>query len=85
MCLAKKSMKPLSKCVFIDDFLRGGGTAKGIKDLLKEFDSELVGTGVLVDNVGVETKCASDYVSIIELEYDKETEKLNLEPSKLIK
>lgn len=85
MSLAKKSMKSSSRCVFIDDFLRGGGTAQGITDLLKEFDSELVGTGVLVDNVGVETKCASDYVSIIELEYDKETEKLNLEPSKLIK
>ena len=36
--------------------LRGGGTAQGITDLLKEFDSELVGTGVLVDNVGVANK-----------------------------
>lgn len=24
-------MKPSSKCVFIDDFLRGGGTAEGIR------------------------------------------------------
>ncbi len=31
MSLSKKSMKPASKCVFIDDFLRGGGTADGIK------------------------------------------------------
>ena len=30
--------------------MKGGGTAKGIKDLLKEFDSELVGIGVLIDN-----------------------------------
>ena len=72
MALAKKCMRPSSKCVFIDDFLRGGGTAQGIRDLLKEFDSELVGTGVLVDNVGIEKKITSDYISIIDLEYIKE-------------
>lgn len=84
MSLAKKSMKPSSKCVFIDDFLRGGGTAQGIKDLLKEFDSELVGTGVLVDNVSVKSKIATEYVSIIELEFCEETSKLKIRPSNLI-
>ena len=85
MSLAKKSMKPSSRCVFIDDFLRGGGTAEGIRDLLKEFDSELVGTGVLVDNVGIENKRTTDYISIIDLEYNKEEEKLNVRPSSFIK
>ena len=47
MALSKKSMKSNSRCIFIDDFMKGGGTAVGIKDLLKEFDSELVGIGVL--------------------------------------
>ena len=85
MSLAKKSMKPSSRCVFIDDFLRGGGTAQGIKDLLSEFDSELVGTGVLVDNVGIQNKRTDEYVSIIDLEYDKENNKLIVNPSELIK
>ena len=85
MSLAKKSMKSNSKCIFIDDFLRGGGTAQGIKDLLREFDSELVGTGVLVDNIGVENKRATDYVAIIDLEYDKETGKLIVCPSKTMR
>ena len=85
MSLAKKSMKPSSKCVFIDDFLRGGGTAQGIKDLLKEFDSELVGTGVLVDNIGVKNKMVNDYVSIVELEFDSENGTLRVEPSNLIR
>lgn len=84
MSLAKKSMKSSSKCIFIDDFLRGGGTAQGIKDLLREFDSELVGTGVLVDNIGIKNKRASDYISIVELEYDTETSKLRVEPSKVL-
>ena len=85
MSLAKKSMKPSSRCVFIDDFLRGGGTAQGITDLLKEFDSELVGTGVLVDNVGVANKRVTDYVSIIDVEHISEDGKINVTPSSLIK
>lgn len=85
MSLAKKSLKAASKCVFIDDFLRGGGTAQGIKDLLKEFDSELVGTGVLVDNISIENKRTSDYISIIELNFDSETGELKVNPSNFIK
>lgn len=85
MSLAKKSMKPSSKCVFIDDFLRGGGTAQGIKDLLKEFDSELIGTGVLVDNIGIKNKRLSDYIALIELEFDDVTEELRVRPSKIKK
>ena len=78
-------MKTSSRCVFIDDFLRGGGTAQGIKDLLKEFDSELVGTGVLVDNIGIASKRVSDYVSIIDIEYLEAEQRLKVEPSHLIK
>ena len=85
MSLSKKSMKPNSKCVFIDDFMKGGGTALGIKDLLKEFDSELVGTGVLVDNVGVANKRVTDYVSIIDVEHISEDGKIKVTPSSLIK
>ena len=85
MSLAKKSMKSSSKCVFIDDFLRGGGTAQGIKDLLKEFDSELVGTGVLVDNIGIKNKRASEYITLIELEFDENTGELKVRPSEFIK
>jgi len=84
MSLSKKSMKPSSKCVFIDDFLRGGGTAKGIKDLLKECDSELVGIGVLVDNVGVSKKKAAEYLAIVELQHIEETNALEVNPSKLM-
>ena len=48
MSLAKRSLKPGSRLVFIDDFLRGGGTVKGIIDLLHEFDSSLGGVGVMI-------------------------------------
>ncbi|MEG0772553.1 pur operon repressor [Clostridium sp.] len=66
MSLSRKSMNKNSKCIFIDDFMRGGGTAKGIKELLNEFDSELLGCGFLIDNVEMEDKLIKDYVALVE-------------------
>ena len=83
MSLSKKSMKSNSKCIFIDDFMKGGGTAVGIKDLLKEFDSELVGIGVLVDSKKSEKKLVDEYVSIVELEKVDESSIIGIKPSKL--
>lgn len=85
MSLSKKLMKNHSKCIFIDDFLRGGGTAQGIKDLLKEFESELIGIGVLVDNIGVARKIVNDYVSIVNLKHLGEPKDLEVYPSEMLK
>ncbi|MGG7179047.1 pur operon repressor [Clostridium paraputrificum] len=83
MSLSKKSMKTSSRCIFIDDFMKGGGTAQGIKDLLKEFDSELVGIGVLVDNKEVEKKLVDEYVSIVELKSVDKSTIIDIQPSKM--
>lgn len=84
MCLSKKSLKTGSKCLFIDDFMRGGGTAKGIIDLLKEFDSELVGSGVLVDNKISKNKVITDYISLVDIEELGEGTGVKVVPSKNI-
>lgn len=76
-------MKNNSRCIFIDDFMKGGGTAIGIKDLLKEFDSELVGIGVLVDNKQTEKKLVDEYVSIVELKEVDKSAIVGIQPSKL--
>ena len=83
MSLSKRSMKPSSKCIFIDDFMKGGGTAQGIKALLKEFDSELVGIGVLIDNKQVEKKLVDDYVSIVELNSVDKSSIIEVQPSEM--
>lgn len=66
MSLSKKTLKPHSRCIFIDDFMKGGGTAKGIVDLLGEFESELIGIGILIDNIGSEKKLVTDYTAIVD-------------------
>ena len=66
MSLSKKTLKPHSRCIFIDDFMKGGGTAKGIVDLFGEFESELIGIGILIDNIGSEKKLVTDYTAIVD-------------------
>lgn len=82
MSLSKKSMKSSSRSIFIDDFMKGGGTAQGIKELLKEFDSELVGIGVLLDNKEVEKKLVDEYVSIVEFKSVDKSSIRDIRPSK---
>jgi purine operon repressor len=83
MSLSKRSLRNGSKCIFIDDFMKGGGTAKGITDLLKEFDSNLIGIGVLVDNVGANKKLINNYVAIAELKGVEESGDVIMNPSAL--
>ena len=37
-----------SKVLFVDDFMKAGGTAKGVTDLMKECEAEVVGIGVVM-------------------------------------
>ncbi|MBR3504566.1 MAG: pur operon repressor [Clostridia bacterium] len=48
MALARRAVTPGQKALIIDDFMKGGGTLRGMHDLMKEFDVEVVGTGVII-------------------------------------
>jgi purine operon repressor len=66
MSLSKRALKKNSGCIFIDDFMKAGGTALGIIDLLKEFESQLLGIGVLVDSFEAPKKLVHNYISLIQ-------------------
>lgn len=48
MSLPRKAVKPASKVILIDDFMRGGGTIKGMMQLMNEFGAEVIGKGVFI-------------------------------------
>lgn len=81
MSLSKRSLKKGSKCIFIDDFMKAGGTAFGIVELLKEFECKLLGTGVLIDNIDGSKKLVADYTSLIEFHGINEDGKTMVNPS----
>ncbi len=68
MSLPRKALKSNSKVILIDDFMRGGGTIKGMIDLMHEFNAEVVGTGVFISTMTPEEKMVKDYISLIQLD-----------------
>jgi len=74
MGLSLKAIKRNSKLLFIDDFMKGGGTAKGIVELVKEFESDVVGIGVLVKTTDPVKKLVENYVSLLTLNNVNEEE-----------
>lgn len=79
MSLPRKALKPNSKVILIDDFMRGGGTIKGMMDLMTEFGAEVIGTGVFISTMEPEEKMVKDYISLIQLDVNGEV--ITVEPN----
>lgn len=75
MSIAKRAVEPGTKAIVIDDFMRGGGSLKGIEEILSEFDVKTVGLGVAIASTKPEKKKVNDYIAIIFLDPNKEDEK----------
>jgi purine operon repressor len=83
MVLPTKALKRNSRLLFIDDFMKGGGTAKGIIELAKEFNCEVVGFGVLVATQEPEKKLVDNWFSLIELKgVNPEEESIEIRPGR---
>lgn len=67
MSLAKRALKLNARVLIIDDLMKAGGTINGIINLLKEFNANIKGIGVLVEVNGVEEKLVNEYVSLLRL------------------
>ncbi len=80
MSLARRSLSPYSKVLIVDDFMRGGGTVKGLIELIGEFNVSVVGVGVLLSTAKPERKLVTDYLSMLTLhEVNAEAGSINLE------
>jgi len=67
MSLGRRSMPEQSKVLIIDDFMKAGGTIRGMIDLLNEFKAEVAGIGVLVEATSTEERLVDRYLSLAEL------------------
>jgi purine operon repressor len=65
MTLPLRAVPEGASVLFIDDFLRGGGTARGVYDLMRECRAELAGIGVLVDTVQPAEKMIDHYLALV--------------------
>jgi len=82
MSLSRRSIENGSKVVFIDDFMKAGGTAKGILDLMREFGSEVINNGVLIATSEPKQKLVDNYIALLTLYNINEfTNKIDIKPN----
>lgn len=67
MSMAKKAVEPKSKAIIIDDFMRAGGSLKGITELLAEFEVEVCGIGVAIASAENNETKVNDYTPLVYL------------------
>ena len=81
MSLPKRAIYPGSKILIIDDFMKAGGTAKGMIDLACEVGGVVVGIGVLVATATPEPKLVDDYSALLTLhEVDEQSRNVVIQP-----
>lgn len=83
MSLSRRALEPQSRVLVIDDFMKAGGTALGIKNLMEEFEANVVGIGVLVEALMTEKpKLVEGYLALLQLkELDTTTGKTSVVPN----
>src|SRR5574341_915893 len=84
MTLPLRAVQPRSRVIFVDDFLRGGGTARGVVDLMREFQAEIVGVGVFIETAVPAEKVIGRYVSLIVFEGVSDSGEPLVSPSRFV-
>ena len=56
MSLSRRAVTAQQRALIIDDFMKGGGTMRGMNDLMCEFDVEVVGMGVVMSTASPQKK-----------------------------
>ena len=65
MSLSRRSLKENSRVLIVDDFMKGGGTCKGMADMMREFNAEVVGTAVVIETREPGKKLVDEYLSLL--------------------
>lgn len=82
MSLPRRALPPGSAVLIVDDFMRGGGTAKGLVDLAGEFGARVSGVAVAVATSVPAAKRANPYLPLLVLNrVDEGTRWVDLEPN----
>ncbi|WP_353893344.1 pur operon repressor [Proteinivorax hydrogeniformans] len=67
MSLNKRAMQPAKNVLVLDDFMKAGGTAKGLSELVKEYNCNLKGIGVIIDTEKPRKKLVDEYYYLLKL------------------
>ena len=68
MSLPRRALPAGARVLIIDDFMKAGGSAKGLCDLASEVGAKVVGAGVLIATCEPAEKMLPDYLTLLELD-----------------
>jgi purine operon repressor len=68
MSLARRLLRQKARVLIIDDYIKAGGTVRGMVDLLDEFEAELVGVGIFAESGDAQDRLVDDVISLVKLE-----------------
>mgnify|MGYP000064366546 FL=1 len=81
MALPKRALPSSARVLVIDDFMKAGGTARGMAELAEEVGAKVVGKAFLIATQETEKKMIDDYTALFVLkDIDTENRKIDISP-----
>ncbi|MCD7873746.1 MAG: pur operon repressor [Acidaminococcaceae bacterium] len=81
MALPKRALPASARVLIIDDFLKAGGTARGMIELAEEVGAKVVGKAFFIATQVPEKKMIDDYTALFVLkDIDTENRKIDISP-----
>lgn len=81
MSLARRALKEQSRVLIVDDFMKAGGTIRGMMDLLHEFNATVKGVCVLIESDDTEEHLVDQHISLARLTgVDTKNKKISVVP-----
>ena len=83
MSLSRRAVKEGQRALIVDDFLKAGGTAKGMIDLMGEFNVEVVGTAFVMSRTQSQPRLISGEKALLTMEMEgTDISTLSIKPAK---
>ncbi|MBS0949640.1 pur operon repressor [Weissella minor] len=79
MELSRRSLPMGSRVLIVDDFMKAGGTIRGMASLVKEFEGQVIGAAVVAEG-RVENRVIDDYTSLVHVETNQDNGVINVTP-----
>lgn len=82
MSVSRRALPAGARVLVIDDFMKAGGTARGLVDMAAEVGATVVGTGVLIATDQPEKKLVDDYTALLVLyKIDEVLKQIDIRPA----
>ncbi|MFX3619049.1 MAG: pur operon repressor [Sporolactobacillus sp.] len=79
MVLPRRILKANARVLIVDDFMKAGGTMKGMMNLTKEFNATVVGVAVFMEQREDRPKLVDHYTSLLRLSIFEQEARLAIE------